>query len=85
MTGKSQSEAVATLRSTKLGSDVTLIISRQVQVENSTDEVEKSPVNNVSGIYIYIYMKNKRTTVLIETIYGSPFSLKSRSNLFLIF
>ena len=38
MTGKSQSEAVSILRSTKLGSDVHLVISRQVLESTAMEE-----------------------------------------------
>ena len=45
MTGKSQSEAVSILRSTKLGSEVHLVISRQVQLDAAMAENDKSPTS----------------------------------------
>ena len=46
MTGKTQSEAVSILRNTKLGTDVNLVVSRQV-VDN-LDESKNLPRELVS-------------------------------------
>ncbi len=46
MTGKTQSDAVAILRNTKLGSVVNLVVSRQVVDEDSKFTVPRPLVSN---------------------------------------
>lgn len=55
MTGKTQSEAVTILRNTKLGTDVNLVVSRQVEAL-SLDDSKNLPREIVSTVQLCVHL-----------------------------